>query len=464
VKPGRQTVLLAVAPLVLAIAFTLWRTPFPLSEGVALLEDVANRPATSFLTPSLSYYRPVFHVTLSAIWNSDLSVPMRLGAIKLISIGAVAALAVLFVWCIRPRTWLETVLAIVAAAVLFGHPGFRDNLEIPLTYTLVGMPIALAVWLLLQRPSSGWRLALILLLMAVAVGFKEQGLVLGPVILAAFVTGVRGADRRLAMATVALCTLYVAVRLIWRGEWAMFEQAVGFGFGEMSPDQAVERFGDRPYLIYAYSSLSTILNVLLSEPTRGTFTFVDGLTRGRPPLHEFVHVASSAALTLVIAWWGIRVWRSRRDVERGPDVQLLAVLAAALLASSVLSFNYSRDRLGGMAAVFYAVAAFHALRAACAALLVRRPLPFACGAALLVLLAVTWQLRAIGTLERARINAASNQLEWTIAAPARRVEFADRPTYLDLMTLLAAQGVDRSVPHPTMWPRPLARAMGTPLQ
>jgi hypothetical protein len=456
-------VLLAVAPLVLAIAFTLWRTPFPLSEGVALLEDVVNRPATSFLTPSLSYYRPVFHVTLSAIWNSDLPVTVRLGAIKLISIGAVTALGVLFVWCIRPRTWLDAVLGIVAAAVLFGHPGFRDNLEIPLTYTLVGMPIALGVWLLLQRPASTWRAALILPLVAVAVGFKEQGLVLGPVILAAFVTGVRGADRRLAAATVVLCALYVAIRLIWRGEWAMFEQAVGFGFDEMNPDEAAERFGEVPYLMYPYSSASAILNVLFSEPTRGMFTVVEAVAEGSPPLNELVHVGSSAALTLVIGWWGVRAWRSRTEAG-APDVQLSAVLVAALLASGVLSFNYSRDRLGGMATVFYALAAFHALRAACSALLARPRWQFACGAALAVLLAVAWQLRAVGTLERARLTASNNQLEWTVAAPARRVEFAERPTYLDLMTVLAAQGADRSVPHPTMWPRPLAQAMGTPTQ
>ncbi len=457
-------VLLAVTPLVLAIAFTLWRTPFPLSEGVALLEDVANRPAASFLVPTLSYYRPVFHVTLSAIWNSDLPLPAGLAAINLISIAAVVALGVLFVWCTRPRTWLDTVLAIVAAGALLGHPGFRDNLEIPLTYTLVGMPIALGVWLLLQRPASWSRAALILLLMAVAIGFKEQGLVLGPVILAAFVTGVRGADRRLAVATVALCALYVAVRLMWRGEWAMFEQAVGFGFIEMSPDEAVGRFGGFPYLIYAYSGASTILNVLLSEPTRGVLIVVEAAADGRPPLHELMHVASSAALTLVIGWWGVRAWRSQGEAGSGPDAQLIAVLVVALLATGVLSFNYSRDRLGGMATVFYALAAFHALRAACAALLVRPRWQFMCGAVLAVLLALAWQLRAIGTLERARMNAANNQLEWTVAAPARRVEFADRPTYLDLMTMLAGQGADQSVPHPTMWPRPLARAMGTPLQ
>lgn len=462
-KPGRGPVLLAAAPLVLALALTLWRTPFPLSEGVALLEDVVDRPAVSFLLPSLSYYRPIFQVTLSAVWNSPLPVSARLAVIKSISVVAVIALAALFVWCIHPRTWLDVVLAAGAVGVLFGHPGLRDNLEIPLTYTLVGMPLALGVWLLLDQPANRWRAAFILLLVAVAVGFKEQGLVLAAVILAAYLTGVRGADRRLAVATVLLCLAYLAARLIWRGEWAMFEQAVGFGFDELTPAQAAEQFGRFPLVIYAYSGASTILNVLLSEPTRGIFSFTEALAGGEPPLHEVIHVVSSMALSAMIGWWAVRSWR-RRHEGAVAEAQLSAVLVAALVASGVLSFNYSRDRLGGMAAVFYALAAFHAMRAVCGALLARPRWQFAGGATVMVLLVLAWQMRAIGTLERARLTAANNQLEWVLEAPARRVDFGGRPTYVELMRALTAQAADSSVPWPTMWTRPLARALGTPVE
>ena len=58
------------APFLALLCLTLWRTPYPLSEGVALLEDVARNPAAKFLSPDTSYYRPLFHITLSTIWHN----------------------------------------------------------------------------------------------------------------------------------------------------------------------------------------------------------------------------------------------------------------------------------------------------------------------------------------------------------------------------------------------------------
>ena len=46
------------------------------------------------------------------------------------------------------------------------------------------------------------------------------------------------------------------------------------------------------------------------------------------------------------------------------ELLIVATMLVAVMACGVLSFNYSRDRLGGMAVPFYALAAFFALRAA----------------------------------------------------------------------------------------------------
>src|SRR5262245_55692768 len=63
-------ILLVSAPLVIALVVIIWRTPMPLSEAVALLEDVARRPALSFLSLDTSYYRPLYHMTLSLLWHN----------------------------------------------------------------------------------------------------------------------------------------------------------------------------------------------------------------------------------------------------------------------------------------------------------------------------------------------------------------------------------------------------------
>src|SRR5262245_23941946 len=90
-------VLIVMAPLVVILCLTIWRSPFPVAEAVALFEDVERLPATRFLTPDTSYYRPLFQVTLSAIWNSGASLEQRLAAIKLLHIVPVVLIAVVFV-------------------------------------------------------------------------------------------------------------------------------------------------------------------------------------------------------------------------------------------------------------------------------------------------------------------------------------------------------------------------------
>ena len=57
---------LAVAPALAFVTWVLWRSPLPLSETVALLEDVARRTPASFFVPDTPYYRPLFHATLAS--------------------------------------------------------------------------------------------------------------------------------------------------------------------------------------------------------------------------------------------------------------------------------------------------------------------------------------------------------------------------------------------------------------
>src|SRR6185436_7843930 len=134
-----------------------------------------------FLIPETSYYRPLYHLTLMAVWRNADTLAAKLVLIKLLHIVPIACLVVLFIFCLRPRTPLEAAAAAGATAVLIGSPGFRDNLEIPLSYTAVGMPLALIVWMLAERERRTWHGPAIVALALIAIGFKEQGLVIIPV-------------------------------------------------------------------------------------------------------------------------------------------------------------------------------------------------------------------------------------------------------------------------------------------
>src|SRR6185436_11376018 len=142
----------------------------------------------------------------------------QLAAVKLLHFVPVALLVFLFIWHMRPRTGLEAGAAAVAVAVLVGSPGFRDNVELPLAYTAVGMPLALAAWALVNREPRFWRPLVIIVLTLVAIGFKEQGLVIVAVVAAAWLMRAPGARTCLVITLVGLTVAYVAFRLEWRGK------------------------------------------------------------------------------------------------------------------------------------------------------------------------------------------------------------------------------------------------------
>jgi hypothetical protein len=455
-------VLAAMAPFLVVLISIFWHTPYPISEAVGIFEDLANRPPSQFLVPETSYYRPLFHLSLSALWHNAGSLEATLDSIRLLHIVPVTLLLVLFTTHLRPRSALDAACALTAVAVLTGSLGFRDNLEIPLSYTIVGMPIALGVWMLVNAAPRAWHAPLIVVLTLVAVGFKEQGLVVVPVIVAAWWMRAPGATRGVAATVTAMAIGYVVLRLAWRGSWPMFEQSVGFGFSEMEPPEAAARFGGFPLPIYAYSSLSTVLNVLLSEPTRGVFRITQFIVGGYPEIWQLMYLFSSAALTALIAWWGVGSLRRARREGWSSDARLFVALVVALLACGALSFNYSRDRLGGMATVFYALAAFDALRTAAERALVARRAWFAAATFALVLLASAWHARAVASLEIARFFSERNQMEWLVRLPERRDRFATRQVYLDIMQAMRSQGTRPDAPRQTRYPRLVRRTLGLP--
>jgi hypothetical protein len=448
------------APFLALLCLTLWQTPYPLSEGVALLEDVARNPAVKFLSPDTSYYRPLFHITLSTIWNNAGSLEAAIGWIKLLQIVPVLLLATLFLVMARPRSAVDAGASLVALAVLTGSPSFRDNLEIPLSYTTMGMPAALAVWLLLERPWRRWHGVAILALTALAVGFKEQGLVIVPVVAVAWWAGAPGVRRGTALVLMASAAVYVGVRLSASGAWPLFQQDIGYGFARLSTEAAEQRFGAFPLWIFAYNALSTIANVLFAEPTAGVFRITDAIAQGRWSAQDVATLTSSMAMTGLIVWWASGAVRRALTSGWSPDARLVAVTVVALAACGALSFNYSRDRLGGMAIVFYAVAAWCALRAAALRAVAASRILFPISIAGLLLLAGAWQVRQLETLEIARDTASKNVREWLTDLPERRFEFRDRPTYLRIMESGVAQGTDLSVTGPTRYRRLAAWIVG----
>ena len=207
-----------------------------------------------------------------------------------------------------------------------------------------------------------------------------------------------------------------------------------------------------PIGIYAYNAMSTMANVLFTEPQSGVFSITSAILRGEAVPWQIVHLASSVCLTGLIVWWGVAV--ARRDrVEGWARESGPSCLMVALVASGVLSFNYSRDRLGGMALVPYAAASYFAVRAALARTIEATTVRRAVGVLALVLLACTWQVRTQRMLDGARKRAADNRKEWITDLIPRRTDYAGRADYLHAMEALTPQGTAPLNGGPPRYPR-----------
>ena len=455
-----RAVLLASAPLLIVLCVTLWRTPFPITETIAFIEDAAGRPVARSLSPNTSFYRPLFYVTLSGIWHSGATLDARLAGIRLLTILPALVMVLALIWHLRPRSAIDAAAATVAVAVLIGSAGFRENLEIGIAQTIVGMPLALIVWMILNRESRRWDTPLVIALTVVAIGFKEQGLVIVPLVIIAWWTNAPGATRGMALATAFVGVAYVLVRLGTSGTWEVFEQDIGWGFSELNRFDAAERFGTFPYLVYAYTAAGTIGNVLFAEPTRGVFRIVHAAVENELDPWHVIHLGSSVALTGIMAWWAVRNVKSAIRGQWSLESRLVLATILSLLVTGALSFNYSRGRLGGMAVVFYAVAAFFAVRAAALRVSSLSRARFVAAAVALVLIAAAWQTRAIATVEWVRAHSNGNQQEWFVRLPGRRVDFAHRAFYMSIMESMIEQGTDPSAPRPTRFSDRVRRILG----
>jgi hypothetical protein len=467
--------LITAAPLLLSLCWAMWTAPYPISETVGLMELAGVMPdphpaAHDGIDPVLrnifsptarSWYRPFFHLTWYVLWHATGSLSATLLLFRVLEVASVASLILLLLWWLRPQTFIDYAAATFAVAVLLGTPGLRENLEIPMLMTLVAMPMVMIVWMLLERPHVPWHSAVIVLLTMIAIGYKEQGLVLLPVIVAAWWTRAPGASRVATAAAGVVVLAYLAFRFSTTGAWMPFEQDVGLGLGALSAADASSRFGAFPYWMYLYNAASTVSNILFSEPTAGTFRILRDIRDAKLASWEINELVSSAVLTALVIWWGVRTWRRERGAPWSVETRLVLVSVFAIAASGALGFNYSRDRMGGMVVVFLAIAAYFAVRAASERIAMQTSLArMAVMAVALLLLAGSWQIRAMGTIDSVRLRGEKVHREWLTDLQQRRTDYVGHTQYLRILDGMAQQGFEPAAP--SLYPNWVQPILGEP--
>jgi hypothetical protein len=113
-----------------------------------------------------------------------------------------------------------------------------------------------------------------------------------------------------------------------------------------------------------------------------------------------------------------------------------------------------------MAVPFYALAAYHAIRAVERRSAVSRRVAAVLVTAALIVLAAAWQARAIYTIEFTRQRAVNAHREWLTDLSRRRANFAGRDVYLQTMDAMIEQGTTRRPAPRVRYPKWMLSLLG----
>jgi hypothetical protein len=443
----------------LALAGSVYRVPIQVSDSLEVIQRVIQMPSTAAafvegLYNSPTMLRPLKEVRTRLLVQAGEALG---GRYHLVFRGyhaiAGAILVALFVWVCRVRTWTDVAALAFGLAVLTGMHTFVGLVReaFPVNHYLIVAVSALATFAL-ARSRGGWPadLAALVLLASAALTF-ESGLVVWPVAIAAYASGLRGISRRGIALLTLLVVLYAVFRVGYLGKQSggIGQRGTGFGAGALTESEQVERFGNRPYVLYAYNVTMAGTSVLLSQPQVGRFTAIAAWNSGSMPPVFIVQIGSSLLTSLLIAWYvfsrgpsGSRRWRE----------PVVLTFFAVLGVSALMSFAYAKDEIVSAAGVFYAVAAYMAARE----LLAVRP-PSWVGALLVVVCLAgssAWAVRSAGLHLRLRHGAFESRAEWAyILSPLLPATWPKDPHTRQVVARIR----DEVLLHPTVAPAMLPK-------
>jgi hypothetical protein len=350
------------------------------------------------------YLRPGLWGALKAVY--DLSQGDLFTWYRWTQVLQVLLVLLVFVTLARPATASAALATLIALTVLIGHQSFawtvREAFPINTFLTIVvccGVAAVLAFGV--HRWWSDVAAALLFVFASVTV---ETGLLVGGIFLVCYALGLRGVSWKGAAAVAVLIAAYFVFRFgfLEAATPALNEREAGFLFRRYDGREIASLFAGREAILYAYNFVASILGTLVAEPRDGVLRLTRSVLDGEPDLTMIVGVVSSTLATLVIAryvWLRRAAWR-RLELQR--DDQIVILFLLVLLANSAISYAYTKDVIMSPAAFFFAAAFvvacrdfIDALTTGSQAIGVGRTAQ-AVGLAVLLVLSVTWSIRAVG--------------------------------------------------------------------
>ena len=464
VGPRGATYALA-ALFALALACDLLWMPVQVSDSLGEIFEARKSPSVwASFTDTLgseAYLRPLRIAQIKALFDLAGGRHYWLVYRSFHALLLVAAI-LLFTRALRVRTAVDFAAAAVALVVLIGLHTFRGTVQeaFPINHFLEVVVLCLVVLNLAQSRGGIWVDVGAALTFTVAALTLESGLLVWFVAVAAWAVGWRGISvRGLSVMTVLLIGYgYLRFVHLATGVPSLTERSSGYLLEVLEPEELERRFGSQPLWFYAYNVLASAGSVLFAEPRSGVFETVGAWLNDRPLRRELLLVATSVVTTGVIAWTAVLHIVQRRPL--GDTARFIVVFVVVLAANATLSFAYTKDEIMSVAGVFYALAAFGAMRD----LATRTGLRVATAAAGVLLvgaLATGWSVRAAGVHYVLRSQAIKHQIDWVelLGRWHREDRWPTDPIEEQLLLRLHADAVHIKLPNTRIgrpdWPNRL---------
>jgi hypothetical protein len=424
VSPPIAAYLLAAA-FAVALADSLLRLPVQVSDSLDAVVTAATAPSAAQLVAETSArspttLRPMRYLQVRWLLSAAETVGVSPSfALRAAHAALFAALLFVFVAAAQVCTWRDVAAIVLPLTVLTGLHTFAGMAReaYPVNHYAQVAVGALGVAALARRPPTFASSLAIVATLAYCLLLVESGVLVWVVAVTCFGLRLPGVTRRTVMAATLTLALYAGARVaLGISTPGIGAHGTGFGDATYSADEIAARFGGTPARLVLYNLAGATLSVLASEPRAGVYHL---LREPRPPVVA-INIVSSAAITLLLAWYGWRAWRRR---QMSTDDRLATAALVVLLANAVLCAAYIKDEMLGVAGAFYALAAYGAFRALLAAAArVPRPAVTLALATVLALTATLWAFRALGVHYQLRYAGFITRNDWVRVLPPRDPE------------------------------------------
>ena len=462
------------AILASSVSYGLLRMPLQVHDSLDEIIAAQQSPGVwaSFTSTigETTYFRPLRIAETKLLL--DLSGGHYFAAYKAFHVALLAAAFALFVGALRLETGVDLAAALFALSIFTGLHTFLGLVKegYPVNHFLQVVVLVLAAVRLSKAGGSRWIDVAAIAAFIAACLTLESGVLVWVALVASRLSGRRGVSDSALVAMTGLLVAYGLVRFVWLAPHVQgMANASGYGFERLEGSQIRERFGTGLSRFNVYNVLTSMATVLFSEPRSGVFVFFRGWSLSEVPPRVWINVVSSTITTalIVIAILSRGPGRSaphetrfatmqptmRRGPSRSAETADLVVFGAVLAASAIASYAYAKDEIMSVAGVFYALAAFWAVRD-----LIMRGLRAAPAVAVALALLVAgsgWAVRTIGVnhVLRAQAFAFHNDWAWIPEDMERRGTWPSDPSTRKVIIELRDESIAMPIVNPWFVPR-----------